>query len=98
LNYGNVRIKRVLAIEASVMKIRPYERSTLWRTSFAKRSDDPDERDRESLAEAYRQLRTRAGDLVGEIHAQLPNLTVHDLDAVMGPALNERLMWLSPDR
>jgi len=23
---------------------------------------------------------------------------IEELDAVMGPALNERLMWLSPDR
>jgi hypothetical protein len=62
-----------------VLKVRPYERSTLWRSAFAKRRNDPDERDREALAEAYRQLRQRAGDLVGEIHAALPQLTVHDL-------------------
>jgi hypothetical protein len=61
------------------MKVRPYERSTLWRAAFSKRKNDPDERDREALAEAYRQLRDRAGDLVGEIHAVLPQLTVHDL-------------------
>lgn len=61
------------------MKVRPYERSTLWRAAFSKRKNDPDERDRQALAEAYRQLRERAGALVGEIHAVLPQLTVHDL-------------------
>ena len=61
------------------MKIRPYERSTLWRSAFGKRRDDADERDRSALAEAYQQLRDRAGDLVSEIHAMLPQLTVHDL-------------------
>lgn len=61
------------------MKVRPYERSTLWRSAFGKRRNDPDERDREALANAYRQLRDRAGDLVNEIHAILPSLTVHDL-------------------
>jgi hypothetical protein len=61
------------------MKVRPYERSTLWRAAFSKTKNDPDERDRQALAEAYRQLRERAGDLVGEIHAVLPQLTVHDL-------------------
>ncbi len=61
------------------MKVRPYERSTLWRSAFSEKKDDPDERDRQALAEAYRQLRARAGDLVGEIHAALPQLTVHDL-------------------
>ncbi|WP_420839477.1 HD domain-containing protein [Bradyrhizobium oropedii] len=61
------------------MKVRPYDRSTLWRSAFAERADDPDKRDREALAEAYRQLRERAGVLVGEIHAVLPHLTVHDL-------------------
>src|SRR5690348_2595706 len=61
------------------MKIRPYERSSLWRVAFGKRRGDPDERDREALAEAYRQLRDRAGALVGEIHRALPQLTVHDL-------------------
>jgi hypothetical protein len=61
------------------MKVRPYERSTLWRAAFSKKKSDPDQRDRQALAEAYRQLRERAGDLVGEIHAVLPQLTVHDL-------------------
>jgi hypothetical protein len=61
------------------LKVRPYERSALWRAAFAKRRNDPDERDREALAEAYRQLRERAGELVGEIHSALPQLTVHDL-------------------
>jgi hypothetical protein len=61
------------------MKVRPFERSTLWRSAFAKRRNDPDERDREALALAYHQLRIRAGDLVTEIHAVLPQLTVHDL-------------------
>jgi len=51
----------------------------LWRSAFARRRNDPDERDREALAGAYRQLRDRAGDLVNEIHAILPQLTVHDL-------------------
>ena len=61
------------------MKVRPYERSTLWRSAFAKRRNDPDERDRNALALAYGQLRERAGELVGEIHAIFPQLTVHDL-------------------
>jgi len=61
------------------LKVRPYDRSTLWRSAFAERENDPDKRDREALAEAYRQLRDRAGVLVGEIHAALPQLTVHDL-------------------
>jgi Histidine kinase-, DNA gyrase B-, and HSP90-like ATPase len=61
------------------LKVRPYERSTLWRGAFANRRNDPDARDREALAEAYRQLRERAGDLVGEFHVALPQLTVHDL-------------------
>ncbi len=61
------------------MKVRPFERSTLWRSAFSKRKGDPDERDRDALADAYSQLRERAGDLVGEIHAVLPQLTVHDL-------------------
>ena len=61
------------------MKVRPYERSTLWRSAFAERRNDPDEGDRQALADAYRQLRSRAGDLIGEIHAVLPQLTVHDL-------------------
>jgi hypothetical protein len=62
------------------MKVRPYDRSTLWRSAFAKVQDDPDERDREALANAYQQLRSRAGDLVNEIHRALPDLTVHDLN------------------
>jgi hypothetical protein len=62
-----------------LLKVRPYDRSTLWRSAFAERENDPDKRDREALAEAYRQLRDRAGVLVGEIHAALPQLTVHDL-------------------
>ena len=61
------------------MKVRPYERSTLWRSAFAKRRNDPDEADRQALAIAYHQLRDRAGDLVNQIHAALPQLTVHDL-------------------
>jgi Histidine kinase-, DNA gyrase B-, and HSP90-like ATPase len=61
------------------MKVRPFERSTLWRSAFSKKKSDPDERDRQALAEAYHQLRERAGALVGEIHAVLPHLTVHDL-------------------
>jgi hypothetical protein len=61
------------------LKVRPYDRSMLWRSAFAERENDPDKRDREALAEAYRQLRDRAGVLVGEIHAVLPQLTVHDL-------------------
>ena len=61
------------------MKVRPFERSTLWLSAFGKRRNDPDERDRRALADAYHQLRDRAGDLVNEIHAVLPRLTVHDL-------------------
>jgi hypothetical protein len=61
------------------MKVRPFERSILWRSAFSKKKNDPDDLDREALANAYRQLRDRAGDLVGEIHAALPHLTVHDL-------------------
>ncbi|ABD89664.1 HD domain-containing protein [Rhodopseudomonas palustris] len=61
------------------MKVRPYERSNLWRSAFQKRRNDPDEGDREALAGAYRQLRDRAGDLVNQIHSALPHLTVHDL-------------------
>jgi hypothetical protein len=61
------------------MKVRPFERSTLWRSAFSKRRNDPDERDREALAQAYHQLRDRAGDLVSGIHTALPHLTVHDL-------------------
>lgn len=61
------------------MKVRPFERSTLWRSAFSRRRDDPDEHDRQALAQAYHQLRDRAGDLVNEIHAVLPQLTVHDL-------------------
>jgi hypothetical protein len=67
------------SIGAAMMKVRPFERSALWRSAFVKKKGDPDERDREALAEAYRQLRERAGALVGEIHAVLPQLTVHDL-------------------
>ncbi len=62
-----------------LVKIRPYDRSTLWRSAFAERENDPDKRDRQALADAYSQLRDRAGILVNEIHAALPHLTVHDL-------------------
>ena len=61
------------------MKTRSFERSTLWRTAFAKRRNDPDAADREALTAAYHQLRDRAADLVAEIHAVLPELTVHDI-------------------
>jgi hypothetical protein len=63
----------------ALLKVRPYDRSTLWRSAFAEQEKDPDERDRQALAGAYQQLRDRAGDIVNEIHAVLPQLTVHDL-------------------
>jgi hypothetical protein len=61
------------------MKVRSYERSALWRSAFSKKRNDPDELDRTALAAAFRELRDRAGMLVGEIHSILPQLTVHDL-------------------
>jgi hypothetical protein len=61
------------------MKVRPFERSSLWRSAYGTRRNDPDERDRQALADAYHMLRDRAGDLVNEIHAVLPRLTVHNL-------------------
>lgn len=65
-----------------------YEQSSLWKTAFSHRQDGLD-RQRDLVAQAYRDFRAHVELLLQEIRSELPLLTVHDIthvDALWGIA------------
>lgn len=62
------------------MRVRPYKQTSLWRQTLEPRPGCPHDDLRSRLAGAYEAFRERAGALTNEIHALLPNLTVHNVD------------------
>ncbi len=58
-----------------------YEQSTLWKNAFTHRSDGFDKQ-RDILAQAYRDFRGRADLLLQQIQRELPSLTLHDITHV----------------
>lgn len=62
------------------MKVRSFKDSSLWARTLAEQPGCPHNPFRRDLAAAYDKFRDRAGDLTNEIHALLPNLTVHNVD------------------
>lgn len=57
-----------------------YEQTNLWKKSLATQTgSDSDSRAREKLRNAFFAFREKAGILVGEIHRDLPEYTVHDI-------------------
>lgn len=82
------------------MPVRPYQATTLWKSSLADRKEgDPHQRERDHLRLAYEDFRSIAADLTNEIHRHLPNLTVHNIDhldalwdvasEILGPDCND---------
>lgn len=57
-----------------------YEQTNLWKKSLAtQKGNDADSRAREKLRNAFWAFREKAAILVGEIHKDLPEYTVHDI-------------------
>lgn len=58
-----------------------FDRSPLWQKSLAQKNDDW-ESQREILRQAYLQFRERVALLIGQIHTELKDLTLHDITHV----------------
>lgn len=58
-----------------------YRQSTLWKTAFLEHDDGLKEQ-RNKLATAYDEFRERVKSLVGQIHKDMPDLTVHDISHI----------------
>lgn len=56
-----------------------FIQTTLWKSTLAKREDDPDEAPRSMLREAYFRMRDHVADLVSSIPDSCRGLTVHDI-------------------
>ena len=56
-----------------------FERTRLWQATLAPQPDDPHEKARTRLREAFGEFRERAAALTQEIARDLPDFTVHDV-------------------
>ena len=58
-----------------------YKQSSLWKTAFPE-SCTEHAAQRKRLTEAYERFRERVSQLLGQIKAELPDLTLHDISHV----------------
>ncbi len=62
------------------MPVRPYEDTSLWKATLGGAKRGAHSQLKQELAQAYRKFRERAAELTNDIHGQLPNLTVHNVE------------------
>lgn len=67
-----------------------YRQSPLWKSAFTERDDDLKVQ-REKLAAAFGEFHERVSLLAGEIHKDMPNLTVHDISHI------DALWWVASE-
>lgn len=67
-----------------------YRQSPLWKSAFTEQDDGLNDQ-RKSLDTAYGDFRGRVTFLAGEIHKNMPDLTVHDISHI------DALWWVASE-
>lgn len=67
-----------------------YRRAPLWQSAFAEQNDGLQDQ-RTKLVTAYAECRERVSLLVGQIHKDMPDLTVHDISHI------DALWWIASE-